>query len=133
MGESRLLKSGDPRYRGLVEATVSRWSEVEVDSPIAKLFRQRIFGEKALVAKIRLEAGCVIEPHSHSSEQVSILVSGRMRWKLGDNEEERITESGEVLVLPGGYRHGAVALEECHLFDILCPPGATGVDAQASR
>ena len=83
-----------------------------------------------MVAKINVEKGCFVKPHSHASEQISLVVSGKTRWLLGEDESEHIVGPGEVLVIPGGCRHGMEALEDSDLIDVISPPGAMGVDSQ---
>jgi quercetin dioxygenase-like cupin family protein len=113
-----------------MQAKIHRWSETQPDRPVDHLLRRRIFGDNVLVAQIHLETGCVVNPHAHPSEQVSIVLSGKTRWWLDDDEHEYIASAGEVLVLPGGCKHGCEALEDSDLIDILSPPSAMGVDVQ---
>jgi quercetin dioxygenase-like cupin family protein len=113
-----------------MEAKIYRWADVEEDRPVDRLVRRRIIGEKVLAAQIHLEKGCVVNPHSHPSEQVSIVISGKTRWRLDDDEHEYIASVGDVIVLPGGCRHGCEALEDSDMIDILSPPAAMGVDSQ---
>src|SRR5579863_9233352 len=101
--------------------------------PVDGLVRRRVFGEKALVAQIHLEKGCIVKPHDHASEQISIVLSGKQRWWLEADEHEYIASAGDILVLPGGCRHGVETLEDSDLIDILSPPGAMGVDSQGKR
>ena len=64
-----------------MKSHIYRWDAVESDRPVGGLFRRRIFGEKAMVAQIHLDKGCVVNPHSHVSEQVSIVLSGKQRYR----------------------------------------------------
>lgn len=113
-----------------MKAHIYQWAEVATDHPIEGLLRRRVFGDRAMVAQIHLDKGCIVKPHSHPSEQVSIVLSGKQRWWLEDDEHEFIATAGDVLVLPGGCRHGVETLEDSDLIDILSPPGAMGVDSQ---
>ena|SRR5579872_757363 len=113
-----------------MKAKIHRWDTAESDAPVAGLLRTRVFGDKALVAKIHLDKGCIVNPHSHPSEQISIVLSGSQKWWLDDDEHEYISKPGDILVLPSGCRHGVETLEDSDLIDILSPPGAMGVDSQ---
>ncbi|UCH27156.1 MAG: cupin domain-containing protein [Trueperaceae bacterium] len=114
-------------------AQAYKWDDIEIENPIPTLDRQRVIGEKILVAKLDLKRGCVVDLHSHPNEQVSVFLSGRARWKLQDPDGSlRHVEmgAGEVLVIPGGVPHGIEVLEDTEVFDLLSPPGEMGIDRQ---
>jgi quercetin dioxygenase-like cupin family protein len=110
------------------------WSEVAEDHPIPLLLRRKILTDKVLVARITLLRGCSVAMHSHVSEQVSIHLSGRVKWFVGRPGEpgayERETGPGDVIVLPSHVVHGVETIEDSELIDILCPAGPMGVDSQ---
>jgi quercetin dioxygenase-like cupin family protein len=96
---------------------------------MALLSRQRVLGEKAMISRVVLEQGCDVPVHSHDNEQVSVIISGRLRFTLGDEATVREVVAGEVLMLPSGCPHGAYAVEETVVLDIFAPPSAvTGID-----
>jgi len=68
-------------------------------------------GDKMMLCEIRMEAGAVVPLHTHPHEQTGYLVSGRCRFKLGD--EVRELSAGDTWMVPGGAEHEATALEEC--------------------
>ncbi len=111
-----------------------RWSEVEADNPIDLLHRKRLSGDRMLVAHVNLEKGCDVADHHHESEQIAILISGHVRWRLGEKGSPDYRElemsGGEVMVLPSNYPHGITALEDTLIIDVLSPPAAMGVDSQ---
>ena len=115
-----------------MKAHIYNWATVESDNPVTGLLRRKIFGDRAMVAQIHLDMGCIVNPHSHPSEQISIVLSGKQRWWLDDDGHEFIASAGDILVLPGGCRHGVETLEDSDLIDILSPPGPMGVDSQSS-
>lgn len=88
-----------------------------------------------LAAMVRLEAGCKVALHHHLSEQIAYVISGRVRWGIGDlgSSDRREFEmvGGDVLRLPSHLPHEVEALEETTILDILAPPGPMGVDSQA--
>lgn len=117
-----------------MEATIFSWPNVSEDNPIDLLHRRKIQGEKMLVARVHLEKGCHVATHSHESEQIAIVLSGRVRWGLGaeGSPERREVEvcGGEVMVLPSNVPHSVDALEETEIIDVLSPIGPMGVDSQ---
>lgn len=113
-----------------MEAILHRWADIDEDNPIPLLFRKRVSGAQMLVAKVRLKKGCQVAMHHHDSEQMAIVLSGKVRWTIG--EDRRIVEvgGGEVLELPSNVPHAVEALEDTDILDILSPPGPMGVDNQ---
>jgi quercetin dioxygenase-like cupin family protein len=111
-----------------------RWSEIEEDQPIPLLYRKKIAGENMLVARIRLERGCHVKSHCHPREQISLILSGLVRWTIGEEgSADRYTRemsAGDVLVIPSGVYHELHTLEDMEGIDILSPPGEMGVDRQ---
>lgn len=118
-------------------ATVYTVADVPEDNPIDLLYRRRIQGEHMLMAKVLLKAGCRVADHHHVSEQIAVIVSGKVKWFLGgegsSDFREEIVEGGQVVVLPPNVPHGVLALEDTVIIDFLSPPGAMGVDSQKSQ
>jgi quercetin dioxygenase-like cupin family protein len=83
-----------------------------------------------LVAKVSLKKGCHVQRHHHPSEQMSVLLSGRVLWTLGEERRQVELTEGQMLHIPGDFEHEVVALEDTEIVDILSPPAAMGVDSQ---
>ena len=47
--------------------------------------------------------------HSHPHEQAGLLVSGRLKFTIG--EETRLLEPGDQWLIPGGVPHTVVAVD----------------------
>lgn len=109
-----------------------RWSDIKEDNPIPLLTRRRVSGDRILVAKVHLDPGCYVAPHSHESEQIAVMISGLAKWKIGPEggEDEFLMKAGEVLHLPSNIVHSVTAIEACDIIDLLSPPGPMGVDSQ---
>jgi len=119
------------------DAKIYRWSEITEDHPIALLARKQIWADRILVAQVHLDKGCYVAPHSHESEQVAYMVSGRAHWWIGEEgsakRHELFTTGGEVLHLPSNIVHSVEALEDCEIIDLLSPPGKMGIDSQGAH
>lgn len=117
-----------------MDPLIDRWDAIEEDHPIALIHRKRIRADRLLLARVRLDQGCHVAPHRHESEQVAWIMSGRVRWSLGEpgtSEYRQVeTGAGEVVRLPSGFLHGVDALEDTLILDILSPPGDMGIDTQ---
>ena len=71
------------------------------EEQVTPLIRRRIVtGEKEMVVLWRAKAGAHAAPHRHPHEQIFWMLSGKMRFRLG--EETRVCGPGEVCVIPGG-------------------------------
>lgn len=72
--------------------------------------------------------------HSHVSEQIAFIVSGKVRWLLGEPGSDTYREleagPGTVVELPSEFPHGVLALVDAVIIDVLSPPGEMGVDNQ---
>ena len=90
--------------------------------------RKLITGERSMMAHLRLRKGCVVPMHAHYNEQLSYIVSGRLRFLIGDDEEELILSGGQVLHLPANLPHAAEALEDTVGIDIFSPPRQDWID-----
>jgi quercetin dioxygenase-like cupin family protein len=73
-------------------------------------------GEQSTFAVIELEPGAVVPEHRHSNEQVGVLATGSMTFRIGD--ETRELGAGDAWNIPGGTPHevtagpqGAIAVE----------------------
>jgi quercetin dioxygenase-like cupin family protein len=73
-------------------------------------------GERVTLAVIELDPDSVVPEHRHENEQVGVLVSGRLEFRIGD--EARRVAPGGIWCIPADVPHevrtgpeGAVAVE----------------------
>lgn len=77
-------------------------------------------GQEMMLSLAVFEPHAVVEEHSHPHEQVGMIVKGRARFFVGD--EERVLGAGEMYFVPGGVPHRVVALEDgCEALDVFHP------------
>ena len=111
-----------------------RISEVPTDNPISLLTRKCVQGDRMLVAFVHLTKGCHVARHSHESEQIAIIRSGKVRWTVGDEGApdylDFMAKAGDVIVLRANVPHGVDAEEDTEIIDVLSPIGPMGVDSQ---
>ena len=75
--------------------------------------------EQSYQMEVRLEQGSEVPLHKHPQEQISYVVRGRLRFKIGD--EVREVGPGESLVMPGDTLHAVWTLEEALVIDTFVP------------
>jgi len=67
---------------------------------------RRVFtGAGATLAWTTLEPGHTPRPHSHEYEQIVYIISGRVRFTVGEDVAE--VGAGDVLLVPPGVEHFA--------------------------
>ena len=76
-------------------------------------------GEKTLLAKFHLQKGAVIPMHAHIYEQTGFMVSGKMRFKIGDAHYE--CAPGDTWCIPGDVQHGVEVLEDSVAVEVFSP------------
>lgn len=110
-------------------ATLHRWSEIPEERVTDALSRKLVTGQRLMVTHVYLREGCVVPWHAHPNEQMSYVLSGSLRFRVGDEDApEVLVRAGEVLHIPPGVPHGAVALEDSLSIDIFDPPRQDWLD-----
>ncbi len=78
-----------------------------------------VHGDHTLLSEFRLDAGAVIPVHKHPHEQTGYLVSGRLKFTIG--EETMEAGPGDSWCLAGELEHGAEALEDSVVIEVFSP------------
>ncbi|GGR73097.1 cupin [Deinococcus seoulensis] len=76
-------------------------------------------GTSLMAMQVRFESGAAGARHAHPHEQLTLVLSGRFRFVLGDTPHE--ISAGQSLAIPGGTEHEALALEAGELLDMFSP------------
>ena len=111
------------------------WSAIPPEQLNPLLSRQFVTGSQAMLSRIQLQKGCIVPRHSHPNEQIVFILSGTLRFSVGEEGAEQQVydiRGGETLVIPGNVPHMAEALEDTDNLDIFAPPRQdwiTGDDA----
>jgi quercetin dioxygenase-like cupin family protein len=102
------------------------WSSILPEQLNPLLSRQFVTGEQCMLSRIQLKKGCIVPRHSHANEQIAFILSGALRFSVGEEGsadlKDYIVRAGEVLVIPGNIPHLAEALEDTDNLDIFAPP-----------
>lgn len=77
-------------------------------------------GEKLMLCEVTFAPGGVAPEHSHPHEQVSYIVKGRLRFRVGDTED--VVGPGDSVYVASGVPHRVEALEEAVVVDAFSPP-----------
>ena len=68
---------------------------------------RRVQGDQITLAIVELDANAVVPEHVHDSEQNGLVITGQMRFRVGD--EERLLGPGGTWRILGGVPHTAQA------------------------
>ena len=96
-----------------------RWDEIALERVTEMLSRKIVTGEREMLAQVYLKAGCVVPMHAHESEQMTYILQGALRFRVGG--EEITVREGEVLHIPSRIEHQAEALDDTFSLDVFSP------------
>lgn len=98
-----------------------RWEDLPRFPVREHISRAGFRGEEVLLVMNWLEKGMTLGLHSHPFEQIAVVLTGRMRWTVGEETFE--VGAGEVLRVPPGVVHGGIPIsdEVVMNLDIFCP------------
>lgn len=77
-------------------------------------------GEQLMTMLVELDAASVLPAHSHPHEQLTYVLSGRLRMTIAGREVE--LGPGEATNIPGDTPHSALVLEPTVCIDTFSPP-----------
>jgi quercetin dioxygenase-like cupin family protein len=117
--------------------TTYSWSDLPREELNPQLGRRFVTGGQVMLAQIYLDKGCVVPKHAHENEQITWVVEGLLRLKLGEHGEQVVELGpGDVLHIPPHVPHEAEALEDTLDVDAFSPPRADwigGTDSYLRR
>ena len=77
------------------------------------------YSENMMVCEVHLAKGAVLPSHHHIHEQSSNIISGSVRYTVG--EEEHIVTAGDSVMIAADVPHAVVALEDTLVMDVFSP------------
>jgi quercetin dioxygenase-like cupin family protein len=107
-----------------------RWADITPEPMNPLLTRQFVSGQNGMAARILLKQGCVVPEHSHPNEQIALILSGALEFRVGG--KAIIVRAGELIVLPPHVPHSATALEDTEDIDFFAPPRQDWIDGSDS-
>lgn len=103
-----------------IQALVTDWNKIPIETPHEGIERQMVIGENIMICRFKFVPFLVTPAHSHPHEQMTLVVQGKAKFIVGD--EEKIVSAGDILHFPSNTWHGATMLdEEVVLIDIFSP------------
>ena len=106
-----------------------RWNDMPRERVTDEIDRRVITSERMMLAHVYLKKGSIVPRHSHENEQLTYILEGALRFKIGaEGSEVIVVRAGEVLVIPSNVPHEAEALEDTLDVDVFNPPRQDWLD-----
>ncbi len=104
-------------YTRLAEAT----SAVEMFPGVERT--TLVSGDSITLVRVELAAGAEVPEHTHPHDQAGTVVRGRIRIRLGaqENSKESEVTVGGAYMIPGELPHYVVAIEDSTLVEVFSP------------
>jgi quercetin dioxygenase-like cupin family protein len=96
------------------------WQQVPRETMNSSVSRQVIHTVNMSIARIHLARGAVVPLHHHANEQVTMLESGCLVFRMGG--EEIVLMPGQMLEIPPHLPHEVEAREDSIATDLFSPP-----------
>lgn len=102
------------------------WPSIDVLPPTAgteTLTRRAFSGIHMTALHVMHPKGAVAPFHNHENEQITVVFSGRLLFRIAndDGETEFEVASGESVYVPSNVWHGVTAVEDTIQMDVFSP------------
>ena len=98
------------------------WDQIPMETVNPMMQRQIITGELMTVAKIYFKDGFLVPMHSHHNEQITQVISGLLRFRIGEDGEQTIDVGpGQTIVIPANVPHEALVVGDVVEMDMWAP------------
>jgi quercetin dioxygenase-like cupin family protein len=103
-----------------------RWTDIPNENINDTVARRFITGESVTIGRFELKKGGVVPSHAHINEQVSMIMSGVVRFVVGGRET--IVKSGELIQIPPNVPHEIEVIEDAVAIDVFSPVRQDWID-----
>jgi len=102
------------------------WVDIPSEQITESIARRFITGDSITVGRFELKQGGVVPPHAHANEQISIVLTGVLRFTI--DGRETIVKAGEVMQIPGNAVHEVEVIEDTLVVDVFSPVRQDWID-----
>ncbi len=103
-----------------------RWTDVPSEQINESIARRFITGDSITVARFELKAGGAVPSHLHVHEQVSVVMTGALRFSI--DGQDTVVRGGEVMQIPSNAVHRVAVLEDTLVIDVFSPVRRDWID-----
>lgn len=91
-------------------------NQLEPDEVNPSYHRKAIYGNSLALGRLEVQQGAVTLPHSHDTEEMIYVLSGRWRFNLPDGDI--VLGPHQMLCIPPGVEHSSEVLEDTVAIDV---------------
>jgi quercetin dioxygenase-like cupin family protein len=115
------------------DAEAIAWHQIPAEDVFPGIARQIVHGERQTMVRYVYAPGSVFPMHQHPEEQITVVVSGRIRFDVGGKQV--VLGPGGVAVIPANIPHGAVVVgdETVETYNALSPRRTSSPFAEPGR
>jgi quercetin dioxygenase-like cupin family protein len=103
-----------------------RWVDVPSEQINESIARRYITADSVTVARFELKHGGVVPSHAHPNEQISIVISGALLFRI--DGRDTVVKAGEMMQIPGNVAHEVRVLEDTLVVDVFSPVRQDWID-----
>ena len=100
--------------------TLHRWEDIALEKVTEMVSRKVVGGERQTLAQVYLKRGAQVPRHTHESEQLVYVLQGALEYRVAGRVVT--VREGEVLTIPAGTEHQAVAIADTFELVMFSPP-----------
>ena len=105
------------------------WNGVRLEQLPGAIERRFVHSDEVMIAQITIKRGDKVPAHRHDNEQWTYVLKGSLEFTFGDDQDEVVlVRENEIVHIPGGLLHSAVAPEDCFELDVFSPPRQDWID-----
>ena len=103
-----------------------RWVDIPSEQINDTIARRFITGDSITIGRFELKQGGIVPSHSHANEQISIILSGALLFRI--EGVETVVKAGEVMQIPANAAHEVEVLEDTLAVDVFSPVRQDWID-----
>ena len=103
-----------------------RWIDVPSEQINETVARRFITGDSLTVGRFELKQGGVVPSHAHVNEQISMVMSGALLFRI--DGRETVVKAGEIMQIPANVPHEVEVLEDAVAVDVFSPVRQDWID-----
>jgi quercetin dioxygenase-like cupin family protein len=103
-----------------------RWADTPSEQINDTIARRFITGDSITIGRFELKQGGIVPSHSHANEQVSIILSGALLFRI--EGVATVVKAGEVMQIPANVAHEVEVLEDTLAVDVFSPVRQDWID-----
>jgi len=96
-----------------------RWADIPFEPITPAVSRKYVTGDRVTIAQFELKKDGIIPRHSHENEQLTMVMSGALRFTFADREV--VVGPGDIIQMPAWLEHGVDVLEDSVVIDVFSP------------